>query len=108
MVILLGLGIALVCAGYLVGVGKWIYQGNFLMGIFSLLVFFPILIAITSPYPAYYFRAIPLVGVGMFLHRYGLRILMQIKLLWFTTLTVLVVQGYYAFCTHFLGFRVWQ
>ena len=108
MPVLLGLGIALVCVAYLVGVGKWIYQGNLMLGLLSLLVFFPILIAMTSTYPAYYLRAIPLVGLGMFIHRYGLRILMQIKLLWFSTITVLVVQGYYVFCTHFLGFRLWQ
>lgn len=108
MLILFALAIAMVCAAYLFGVGKWIYQGNLLLGLLSLLVCFPLLIAITATFPAYYVRAIPLLGVGMFFHRYGRRVLMQIKLLWFTTLTVLVVQGYYAFCTHFLGFKVWQ
>ena len=108
MLVLNWLGIILACAAYLFTLRKWIYQGQLWPGIFALLVVFPILIALTSTFPAYWLRAIPLVGLGMFTHRYRWRILMQIKLLWFTTLSVLVVQGYYAFGSHFLGLRLWQ
>ena len=41
----------------------------------------------------------------MFLHHYGARILMQIKLLWFTTLSVIVVQFYIVFYGHFVAGR---
>jgi hypothetical protein len=96
------LGIALSSAAYLGGVRKWVYQGNLILGLLSVFVCFPLLIALTMTFPATILRGLPLVGVGMFFHHYGSRILMQIKLLWFTTLSVIVVQIYYAFYAHFL------
>ncbi|MDQ2999828.1 MAG: hypothetical protein M3Y08_01000 [Fibrobacterota bacterium] len=99
------LGMALSSFAYLAGLRKWVYQGNLILGLLSVLVFFPLLIATTVAYPAYYLRTLPLVGVGMFLHHYGSRILMQIKLLWFTTLSVLVVQFYFVFFGQFIFAR---
>jgi hypothetical protein len=103
MLILNWLGIACACAAYLAGLRKWIYEGRLLFGLISVFICFPILITLTMSFPATVLRGLPLVGVGMFIHRYGSRILMQIKLLWFTTLSVLVVQGYYVFYGHFLA-----
>lgn len=102
MLILNWLGIAVSAAAYVGGLRKWIYQGNFLLGMVATLICFPILIALTQTPPATLLRALPLVGLGMFIHHYGARILMQIKLLWFTTLSVIVVQFYFAFYGHFL------
>lgn len=96
------LGIVVSTLAYVAGLRKWIYQGNLLLGLASIFIFFPLLICLTMTPPATLLRAMPLVGVGMFIHRYGRRLLMQIKLLWFTTLSVLVVQGYYAFYAHFI------
>jgi hypothetical protein len=96
------LGIAVFTFAYVAAVRKWVYQGNLILGLLAVFVFFPAIIALTPAFPATLLRALPLVGVGMFLHHYGRRILMQIKLLWFTTLSVLVVQGYYACYAHFV------
>jgi hypothetical protein len=95
MGLLVSAGIALVAVAYLAGLWLWVYHARLPAGLFSILIAFPILILLTTQPPAIYLRGIPLAGVGMFFHRYGSRILMQIKLLWFTTLSVLVVQGYY-------------
>lgn len=103
LVFLKWLGILLASAAYLAGLRAWIYRGHLLLGLASILITFPILILLTTAYPALYFRVLPLAGVGMFLHRYGSRILMQVKLLWFTTLSVLVVQFYYMYCGWFPG-----
>ncbi len=103
MLILTWLGITCASVAYLSGLRKWIYEGNLWFGLISVFICFPILISLTMTFPATLLRGLPLVGVGLFLHRYGSRILMQIKLLWFTTLSVLVVQGYYAFYAHFLA-----
>ena len=97
-----GLGMGISAFAYLAGLRKWVYQGNLGMGLAAVILVFPALIALTDTYPATFLRAIPLVGVGMFLHHYGARILTQIKLLWFTTLSVIVVQGYYACYAHFV------
>lgn len=102
MIALTWLGILFSCAAYLAGLRKWIYEGSLFPGLLSILVFFPILIALTMKPPADFLRAIPLVGVGMFVHQYGFRLLMQIKLLWFTTLTVLVAQGYLLYQAYIL------
>jgi hypothetical protein len=95
MLILHAAGILLAAAGYLEGLRRWIYHGKLWAGLVSIFLCFPLLIVLTAHPPVIYLRGIPLVGVGMFIHRYRSRILMQIKLLWFTTLSVLVVQGYY-------------
>ncbi|MDB5102713.1 MAG: hypothetical protein JWP91_402 [Fibrobacteres bacterium] len=102
MLLLNWLGIAFSTAAYLAGLRKWIYQGNLILGLVSIFVFFPLLICLTMTFPATILRAMPLVGVGMFVHHYGSRLLMQIKLLWFTTLSVIVVQFYYALYGHFM------
>jgi hypothetical protein len=96
-------GILLTAAAYVAGLWGWIYRGHLMLGLASILITFPILILLTPAYPALLFRCLPLAGVGMFLHRYGSRILMQVKLLWFTTLSVLVVQCYYLFSGSFPG-----
>jgi len=108
MIILKWICIALTLSAYLFGLKKWIYEANLLLGLAAMILIFPILIALTSVFPAYYLRAVPVVAVVMFVHHYKTRVLHQIKLLWFTTLTVLVVQGYYAFLSHFFGVRLWQ
>ncbi len=102
MLLLNWLGIAFSSLLYLAGLRRWIYQGNLIMGLLAIFICFPLLIVLTSTFPATLLRGLPLVGVGMFVHHYGRRILMQIKLLWFTTLSVIVVQFYYAFYAHFL------
>jgi hypothetical protein len=99
------LGIVLSSAAYLIGLRKWIYQGNLRFGLLATVVFFPVLICLTKTFPGTLLRAMPLLGIGMFIHHYGRRLLMQIKLLWFTTLSVLVVQGYYVIYTHFAWAR---
>lgn len=96
------LGIAVFTFAYVAALRKWVYQGNLALGLLAVLVFFPILIALTPVFPLTLLRGLPLLGVAMFLHHYGSRILMQIKLLWFTTLSVLVVQGYYVCYAHFV------
>ena len=96
------LGIAVFALAYLAALRRWIYQGNLALGLLAVFVFFPALIALTPSFPSTVLRGLPLAGVGMFLHHYGRRILMQIKLLWFTTLSVLVVQGYYVCYAHFV------
>lgn len=96
------LGIIVFAFAYVAALGKWVYEGKLALGLLAVFVFFPVLIALTPAFPATLLRGLPLVGVGMFLHHYGRRILMQIKLLWFTTLSVLVVQGYYACYAHFV------
>jgi hypothetical protein len=96
------LGMGILAFAYLAGLRKWVYQGKLGMGLAAVLLAFPALIALTGAYPATLLRGIPLVGVGMFLHHYRARILMQIKLLWFTTLSMIVVQGYYACYAHFV------
>jgi hypothetical protein len=96
------LGIAVCTFAYLTALRKWVYEGNLLLGLAAVILCFPALIALTMTPPATVLRGLPLVGVGMFLHHYGRRILMQIKLLWFTTLSMLVVQGYYACYAHFV------
>ena len=105
MLLLNWLGIGLCTAGYLAGIRKWIYQGNLILGLLAIFICFPLLIALTQDFPATLLRGMPLLGVGMFIHHYRRRILMQIKLLWFTTLSVIVVQFYYAFYAHFLLVR---
>ncbi|MEO7426390.1 MAG: hypothetical protein ABI036_14475 [Fibrobacteria bacterium] len=101
MLILNWLGITLSSAAYLSGLRLWIYRGRLLFGLLATLICFPVLICLTTTFPAAYLRAMPLVGIGMFIHHYGSRLLMQIKLLWFTTLSVLVVQGYFFAYAHF-------
>ena len=95
-------GIVVFTFAYVAALRKWIYLGNLPLGLLAVFVFFPVIIALTPVFPATLLRGLPLVGVGMFLHHYGRRILMQIKLLWFTTLSVLVVQGYYVCYAHFV------
>ncbi len=102
MIALQWIGIILACAGYIAGLRRWVYHGHLGLGLFSTLLCFPILISLTMTFPAVFLRAIPLAGIAMFIDHYRSRILMQIKLLWFTTLSVLVVQGYYAFHAFFV------
>lgn len=95
MIALKWLGIALAAAAYVAGLARWIYAGKVLPGLLAMLVFFPALIELTYFSPLLFLRALPLAGLAMFAHRYGTRTLMEMRLLWFTTLSVLVVQAYY-------------
>lgn len=95
MIALKWLGILVASATYVVALAQWIYRSRWLPGLLAMLVFFPALIWLTFSTPFLFLRALPLVGVAMFAHRYGIRILMEIRLLWFTTLSVLAVQAYY-------------
>lgn len=103
MIALKWLGILVAAAAYVGGLAQWIYRSKLLPGILAILVFFPSLIWLTFSTPLLFLRALPLVGVAMFAHRYRSRILMDIRLLWFTTLTVLVVQTYFLFAARLYG-----
>lgn len=95
MIALKWLGILVATATYVAALAQWVYRGKILPGVLAMVVIFPALIWLTFSTPFLFLRALPLVGVGMFAHRYGLRTIMEIRLLWFTTLTVLAVQAYY-------------
>jgi hypothetical protein len=95
MIALKWLGIALAAGAYLTGLARWIYAGKVLPGLLAMLVLFPALIWLTYSSPLLFLRALPLAGLAMFAHRYGARILLEMRLLWFTTLSVLAVQAYY-------------
>ena len=95
MIALKWLGILLAAAAYVGGLGQWIYRGRTLSGVLAITVFFPALCWLTYGTPLLYLRALPVVGLAMFTHRYRTRILMDMRLLWFTTLSVLTVQAYY-------------
>lgn len=97
MIALKWLGILAASAAYLGGLAQWVYRSRILPGILAMLVVFPALIWLTLSTPLLFLRALPLVGLAMFVHRYGKRILMEIRLLWFTTLSVISVQVYYFF-----------
>lgn len=97
MIALKWLGILIASAAYLAGLAQWIYRGRILPGVLAMTVFFPALIWLTFETPLLFLRGLPLVGLAMFLHRYRARFLMDIRLLWFTTLSVLTVQVYYMF-----------
>lgn len=103
MIALKWLGILIAAAAYLGGLAQWIYRSRVLPGILAILVCFPALIWLTFSTPLLFLRALPLVGVAMFAHRHRSRILMDIRLLWFTTLTVLVVQAYYLAAARMYG-----
>lgn len=103
MIALKWLGILVASAAYVGGLGQWIYRSRLLPGILAILVFFPALIWLTFSTPLLFLRALPLVGVAMFIHRYRTRILYEIRLLWFTTLSVAVVQVYYVFAARLYG-----
>ena len=94
MLILKVLGILVFTSAYLAGLWQWIYREKMLSGLGAVLLCFPAIIWFTLYSPFMYLRALPVVGIAMFFHRYRARILMQVKLLWFTTLSVAVVQGY--------------
>lgn len=97
MIALKWLGILAASAAYLGGLAQWVYRSRILPGILAMLVVFPALIWLTLSTPLLFLRALPLLGLAMFAHRYGRRILMEIRLLWFTTLSVISVQVYYFF-----------
>lgn len=103
MIALKWVGIFLAAAAYVGGLSQWIYRNRFWPGALAIFVFFPVLIWLTFSSPLLFLRALPLAGLAMFLHRYGSRILMEIRLLWFTTLSVLVVQAYYLVAGYLYG-----
>lgn len=103
MIALKWLGILLAASAYVAGLAQWIYRGRILSGVLAITVFFPALCWLTYDTPLLYLRALPVVGLAMFAHRYGSRILMEIRLLWFMTLSVLTVQAYYVVAGLFLS-----
>ncbi len=90
----LGAGL-LAVAVYAYGLFHWIYRGRLWPALVVILALYPLLLRLTLGTPWLFLRAAPLLGVGMFFHRYRGRTLHQIRLLWFTTLCVIVVQVYY-------------
>ncbi len=82
-------------AAYLAGVHAWVYRDRIVPGIMAVCLIFPMFIHLTGSLNASILRILPLIGVGMFLHRYGFAVLHQIKLLWFTTLNLATVVTYY-------------
>jgi hypothetical protein len=86
----------LACGLYLACMVQWAYLGRWRMGLVAVLVAFPGLLYLSQGGHGLWLRGIPLLGVAMFIHRLKTRFLRSISLLWFTTLTVLVAQGYYA------------
>jgi hypothetical protein len=103
MIALKWLGILIASAAYVAGLAQWVYRSRLLPGLLAMVVVFPALIWLTFSTPLLFLRALPLVGLAMFLHRYRARFLMEIRLLWFSTLSVLVVQVYYLFAGFLYG-----
>jgi hypothetical protein len=95
MIALKWLGILIASAAYIAGLAQWIYRTRLLPGLLAMVVIFPALIWLTLSTPLIFLRGLPLVGVGMFAHRFGLKSIFEIRMLWFTTLTVLTVNTYY-------------
>jgi len=89
--------IASLCTAGLYGAGLylWIYRARLWPGLAAMLGLYPLLLSLTRGTPWFFLRVIPILGVAMFFHRHGLRTLTQIRLLWFTTLSVLAVHIYY-------------
>jgi hypothetical protein len=103
MIALKWVGILLAAAAYLGGLAQWIYRARILPGLLAMVVVFPALIWLTLSTPLMFLRALPLVGLGMFVHRYGLKAILEIRMLWFTTLSVLTVNVYYLFAARLYG-----
>jgi hypothetical protein len=91
----LALGMLIACALYVWGLFHWIFFGKKWAGALALLGAFPALVFLSAGTWGIYLRAIPLIGIAMFALRERTKILRSIHLLWFTTLTVLVVHLYY-------------
>jgi hypothetical protein len=81
---------------YLVFMAQWAYRGRWRQGLIAVLLVFPGMLYLSQGGYGLWLRGIPILGVLMFLHSLGSRFLRSIALLWFTTLTVFVAQGYYA------------
>lgn len=96
LLLLRWVGLLLASGLYLVAMAQWVYLARWRIGLLAVLVLFPGLIYLSSGGHGTWLRALPVLGVLMFLHHLRGRFLKSISLLWFTTLTVLVVQGYYA------------
>jgi hypothetical protein len=90
------IGLILASILYLGCMFQWAYLGRWRMGLVAVLLVFPGMLYLSQGGYGLWLRGIPLLGVLMFLHHLRARFLRSISLLWFTTLTVLVVQGYYA------------
>lgn len=103
MIALKWLGILLAASAYVVGLAQWIYRKQVLPGLLAMVVVFPALIWLTLSTPLMFLRALPLVGLGMFVHHHGFKAILEIRLLWFTTLSVLTVNVYYLFAARLYG-----
>lgn len=103
MIALQWVGIFTAAFAYLWGLAEWIFKERKLPGLLAMLVFFPALIWLTLGTPWLFLRALPVMGLGLFVHRYRWRVLMEIRLLWFTTLSVLAIQAYYMLAGFLLG-----
>lgn len=89
-------GLLLASGLYLAGIAQWAYLGRWRIGLLVVLLVFPGLLYLSQGGHGLWLRAVPVLGVLMFWHHLRGRFLKSIPLLWYTTLTVLVVQGYYA------------
>lgn len=96
LLLLRWLGMFLALGLYLGGVAQWAYLGRWRAGALAVLLAFPALLLLSQGNSGVWLRAAPLLGVLMFLHHLRGAFLRSISLLWYTTLTVLVSQGYYA------------
>ncbi len=81
--------------GYVAGIHAWVYRDRILPGILAVCLLFPMFIHLTASVNAPMLRVLPLVGLVFFVHRYGLSLLLQIKLLWFSTLSLATVVTYF-------------
>ena len=82
-------------SAYAAGLYFWSHKDRFWPALFAMLGLYPLLILVTRETPWTFLRAAPLIGVILFLHRYRMGALRQMRLLWFTTLSVAVVHVYY-------------
>ena len=92
----LKLFVGMVAVGaYGAGLYSWTHRDRLWPALFSMVILYPLLILVTRDTPWTFLRAAPVIGVALFLHRYRGGVLKQIRLLWFTTLTVLATHVYY-------------
>jgi hypothetical protein len=92
----LKLFVGLLGAGaYAGGLFYWVYRNRLWPALISMLILYPLLILVTRETSWTFLRAVPIVGIFLFLHRSRGDVLRQIRLLWFTTLSVAVVHVYY-------------
>ena len=90
------LGLFLAAGMYLAGIYYWAYRGKAWVGLFSVILLFPALLWLSLGGHWVFLRGVPILGVTMFIHASGKTFLRSIPLLWFTSLTVMVIQASFA------------